>query len=109
MTDMWITNVDMTPQRLAVYEAMERYDEGLGPRAFRVLLQVGDSDPRLRPSDAADLWDDPQGLPLLAWRGIDTGYTLAPFGRQLYDAANAGDFLTVIRLTTDATFGRELN
>jgi hypothetical protein len=109
MTDLWIANVAMTPARRAVYDAMEREDEGLGPRAFRTLLQIGDRDIRLRAHDAAWLFYDDEGLPLVEWLGIADGYRLSAFGRALYDAANRGDWETIVRQTTNPNIDGVLN
>ena len=112
MPDLWITNnVAMTPQRWAVYDAMDREDEGLGPRAFRTLLQVGDGDARLNPKDAAWLYDPvyPEGPCLVEWVGIRAGYRLSAFGQRLYDAANRGDWETIARLTTNPNIDGGLN
>lgn len=101
----------MTPQRRAAHEMMEMLDEGIGPRAFRTLLQIGDNDPRLRPNDAAWLSDDlyPEGPMLAEWIGIRAGYRLTAFGRRLYDAANRGDWQAIVKLTTDPNIDGALN
>ena len=95
--------------RAYVSTVMERADEGLAGWAYRALLQIGDADPGLDPRHAAKLWDQPMGDPLVEWQGIQAGYALTPFGQRLYDAANAGDARTIIRLTTDPTFGEWVN
>jgi hypothetical protein len=108
-TDLWLEGVAMTPARQRAYDVMQQYDEGLTGRAFRAILQIGDNDPRLRPADAVWLWDDEMGETPVEWLGISAGWRLTAFGQRLYDAINAGDAGTIIRLTTDKTFGEWLN
>jgi hypothetical protein len=102
----WFDQTHMTHARWVCYQAMEVHDEGLGPRAYRTLLQIGDKDTRVRPDDAAWLWDDEMGPPMVEWLGVRDGYTLSAFGQKLYAAANDGDVTTIIRLTPDSYFGR---
>lgn len=108
-TDIWLDGLTLTPPRRAAFDAMEREDEGLTRRAYRAILQVGDCDMRLRPADAAWLWDQPMGPPIVEWLGVGGGWRLTAFGQQIYEAANAGDYRTIIRLTTDKTFGEWVN
>src|SRR6187200_196018 len=107
----WNANVNMTPPRQRVSAIMDQTDEGLGPRAFRTLLQVGDGDARLKPADAAWLFDPvyPEGPCLVEWVGIRAGYRLSAFGQRLYDAANRGDWETIARLTTNPNIDGGLN
>ncbi len=109
---MWFEHVNMTPQRQYVADMMDRLDEGMGPRGYRTLLQVGDNDPRLRPSDAAWMCDFdvcPEEPILVDWYGISAGYGLTAIGKALYTAANRGDYVTIIKHTTDTNFGGALN
>lgn len=102
----WFENVTMTAQRQSVYDAMEREDEGLGSCAYRTLLQLGDGDMRMRLDDAAWLASNDEGPPLVEWVGM---YRLTSFGREIFDAANRGDWQTVVRCTTNPNIDGALN
>lgn len=108
---MWFEQTNMNDQRSAAYAMMDLLDEGLAPRAYRTLLQIGDNDPRLMPADAAWLFDPlyPEGAPLVEWQGIQAGYALTAFGQQIYNAANRGDWKTIVKLTTDPNIDGVLN
>jgi hypothetical protein len=106
-TDLFFRDVVMTPARMACREAFEAYDEGLGARGMKVLLQMGDNDPRLRPNDVEWMADGVE-KPELAVSDGD-GWRLTDMGQRLYDLIDRGEWIEVIRLTTDPTFGRETN
>lgn len=102
-TSLFYRNVRMTPERRLCADMFERYDEGLGPRAVAVLLQMGDNDPRIRPNDIEWMTDGVE-KPELAER-VGDGWRLTEHGRRLYALLNAGDWVEVIRLTTAPEWG----
>lgn len=98
MSINWFERVAMTPERQAVYEAMEAADEGLGPRAYRTLLLVGDGQPTAL-DDVLWLLADEIAPPLVEFK-LDEYCRLSARGRAIYDAANRGDHVAIFGLTT---------
>jgi len=97
-TDIWYRGVRMTGERRKVLIAMERYEEGLGPRAYRCLLQLMDGQ-HIRPADAEWLTDGKE-TPSIARMGQD-GCELTAYGRSLADAAETGDVEAMFARTED--------
>lgn len=87
----------MTPNRQKVADCMYLDEEGLGPRAFSVLIQLADGQ-EITPNDAEWITDE-MNNPALA-TVVDGKPQLAEFGRTLMDAADRADLDTIYRLTT---------
>lgn len=95
---LWFRNVRMTPERQAVHDAMTIDDEGLGPRAYRCLLQLADGQ---QPSAADVDWltDGVESISI-ARMGANGQCELTAHGRLLAGAADRGDAEMIIALTT---------
>lgn len=97
INDRWFRGVRITPERQRVWSAMVSYDEGLGPRAYRCILQLADGR-QPTPADVDWLTDGIEE-PSLARRG-PRGCELTAYGRLLANAADRGDATMVFALTT---------
>jgi hypothetical protein len=88
----------MTPERMRVGDAMNSYDEGLTPRAYRCLLQLADGQ---QPTEADIIWlTDCVESSALARIGSDGRSELTAHGRLLTQAADRGDVEAKFALTT---------
>lgn len=95
--ERWFVGIRSTPERERVYLHMCAEDEGLGPRAYRCLLQLAD-DIQPTPADVEWLTDGIERPSIARMEGDRC--VLTAYGRLLARAADAGDVEMIFALTT---------